>query len=343
MKLPVWALTASGSLALLVNGWDRVTRLADDAKERVRDVAEDFSTRIAKNLGSRGAVDYGSLVDHSASGYRFRRDLPFPSWVMVNETRTLTVDNGRVLGEGTGGTNSSRLAGTFETKSRVAIGAGRLEWRMERSGYQATETPAAKGQENGGLPESAVGLMATGLNGKTAQFGWDGKAWRPMGDRGREADFMEATWAGDLKKDLPVLLTVSGLMPRSMWFGGRRMALGDQMTLKGKQATMLTGYPAEGEVAMTLERVEDIDGHPCGVFAWSGQVEASEVPSPNGPRVNVKLKVSDGHTWMSLVYPVVLRCETRGSREVDVKSGSAAIRWQGDTRELVERHWRAET
>ena len=343
MKLPVWALAMSGSLAMLVTSFDRVARMAGNAKDRVRDVAEGLTKRISRDLGTGKAVDYSSLVDHSSLGYRFRRDLLFPSWITVNETRTLMVSNGRVLGKGTSGTNSARLEGTFESKSRVSIGTGHLEWRMEHSSFLPTMMQAARDRDGGGLPESVAGLMASGLDGKAAQFGWDGKSWRPTANRGKEADFIEGAWANDLQKDLPVLLTVSGLMPRSMWFGGRRMAVGEQMTLQGSQVTMLTGYPAEGEVTLTLERVEDVDAHPCGVFAWNGRVEAKTVPSPDGPRANVKLRVTEGHTWMSLVYPVVLRCETHGSREVDVNTGTAAaVHWRGDTRELVERHWRVE-
>ncbi len=339
MKLPVWALTMSGSLALLVNSFDRVARLAENAKDRLCGAADVLAKKVSHDFGNGKAVDYSGFIDQANGKYRFRRDLPFPSWITVNESRVLKVDGGRLLSQATTGANSSRLEGSFETRSKISIGSGILEWRMDSSGFQPTLMQAARGSNNGSASESVAGLLASGLDGKAAQFNWDGKLWRPATKRDQESDFIEGAWACDLQKDLPVLLTISGLMPRTMWFGERRLAVGDQMTLQGAQVTMLTGFSAEGEVTLTLERIENIDSHPCGVFAWSGRVEAKDVPSPDAPHANVKLHVNEGHAWMSLVYPVVLRCETHGSREVDVKIGSSTVRWRGDTFETIERRW----
>lgn len=326
---------------MLVNGWDRVVRLAESTTDKVKDAAEDFSDRVSRDFGSGPAVDYSAMVDKNEEGYRFRRDLPFPSWVVVDESRTMEVVDGRALGDSATGVDSARLAGKFEGRYRVAIGSGRVECRVERLGFQPNFLEAARDRKSGGVPESLAGVLMTGLEGKAVQFGWDGCAWRMVADSG-DGEFLSRAWGDDLKRDLPVLLAASGLMPRSMWFGGRRMKVGDQMTLQGRQVSMLTGHSAEGDVSLTFDRVESLQGHPCGVFRWSGKVAAANVPSLCGPPEDIKLTVSEGRTWMSLVHPVVLRGELQAYREVKAKTGAASIRWQGETRETVERRWRAD-
>jgi hypothetical protein len=104
---------------------------------------------------------------------------------------------------------------------------------------------------------------------------------------------------------------------------------------------MITGTEVgRGEVTLRFERVTAIGGHPCGVFAWQG--EFSERASDlSGEISSGDLSIDDGRVWCSLIHPVLLRRESKGTITSVIRQSNGQLkqRLQGAIEERVEWEW----
>lgn len=328
-------------------GCERVKRAAEEASAKVKETAGEASERVGLEVtGHSGfAPELRGLVDYDGNGYRFRRDLEFPSQVSVEETRRTEVSNGRVFSRSALGASSEALKGVFELSAAYRGGVDRLEVtvRKARFGFSLLEG-AQTGAEEAKVPELSdlvKALVARDLEGLSTRVVLIGGKWRMAA--GGSADFRQVSWSDGLADGVPVLQRMCGVMPRPMWLGEKRYAPGAELALEGDALQLLTGFPARGKLQLEFVRAGDVQGHPCGVFRVKGDFTATAVPRPDGTAEDLEWSVSGGEVWMSLLHPLVLRSDLQAVatfRRHGPQTGPQSW-WQGQVREKIERAWKA--
>ncbi len=326
---------------------DRIKRAADQASVRVKQTAGEVSEKVGLEIpGHSGfAPEWRKLVDFDGTTYRFRRDLAFPPQLVVEETRRVEVSAGRVFDRSALGSASTPMEGTFDFETVFKGGAERMEVVINRARFGVTVLEGAKESADPAkvveLPEQVRALVAKDLEGRMAQLAINGGKWRLAGSVG--ADFRLLNWTDSLSDGMPVLQRMSGMMPRPMWLAEKRYAIGAQVGLENEGLQMVTGFPARGKMTLEFSKVGDVRGHPCGVFKVKGDLTAISVPRPDGTFEDLEWSVTEGEVWMSLLHPVLLRSDTKGVSTVrrHRPQGGPQTWWQGQTREVIERTWKA--
>lgn len=337
------------AIALVMTGCDRIKRAAGEASERVKETAGEVTEKVGLEVpGHSGfAPEWRTLVDFDGTSYRFRRDLEFPERVLVEEARRIEVSNGRVFDRSALGSSSIPLDGAFEAETSYRGGVDRMDVTVRKSRFIL---PLLEGAQEGAeaaklpdLPDEIRILVAGDLEGRTAQLGWNGSRWRMAGNLG--SDFRQLNWTDALGDGMPVLQRICGVMPRPMWLGEKRYAFGAVVEVEGEALQMVTGFPARGKMSLEFLRVDDVQGHPCGVFRIKGDLDANAVPRPDGMSEDLEWSVSEGEVWMSLVHPVLLRSDTKAVSTVRRHQSQTGPQtwWQGNTRETVVRKWQPES
>ena len=312
------------------------------ACDKVKSLAAKASSTVWQKITAAGGTGKSvvipvdpvlqKLVDQTAEGVIFRKDLPFPTRLDVRTTERTEL-SGRLSHSSALGQQVAAAAGTQTTITHFERSANQVRYTLEKSGVElpppatpeaAKHAPAAPGEPAPPLPPPVT-------------FRKSGKAW--VADN--RSDFHAAALARELAPVFDQLLIENALASRPLWFAKHRFKLGDELVVTGKLLPMLLLGEATGSLTLKLESFEPLDGHPCAVFALTGDYRRKQVPNIEGAPRDEDVTIQSGKVWLSLIYPVILR------QELDtIQSGQAGghgglvIRSQGSCKVSLARAWK---
>ena len=321
MKLVLFL--AVGSLCMV--SCKEAQEMANKAKEAVVETVEEVKEDLADSVPQAADATMQSLVDQNCDGYRFRKDLPFPSLVKV-KTRSGMQFKGRHFQASLLGQASGVLDGEF-----------RKEIEIDRNGGEASVSLGEQRffPRSAGSDESSGEEKAVSINPPMAlEMVREGNSWKQSAG---DPNLLTASAAAPHMADQ---FTKEGAMPRPFWFGSRRLKPGDEVALSGKHLAMTGMNGAKGEVRLKFEAVEPVNGHPCGVFLISGSFDGGESSLFGGDMDQGRCTIESGKLWMSLIHPVVLKEEIRlvvTSKEGRGKKISNHIQGAADL--FIDREW----
>ena len=328
-------------VALLVSSCDRAKRLVDDVKDKVSGAGNKEGAAVvpAKSASEEQPVDPGlqAKVDGGGGTYRFRKDLPFPQTFSVRMTERVEYLEGRMLLQSALGREGVPLHANLEAVSRVDMAPGAVTLTIEKP-MHVVVVPDKDGKLPE-LPPAPVAADSAELEGKTARFGKTDGGWKMVVPAG-ERDFKTYVWGQSVERHLDPLLCEAGATPRKLWFSPRgRLSPGGTVNLRGQEVGMVFAG-ATGNLKLVLESVGAVNGHPCGVFQISGEIDVKGMPEMDGGLTDATLSVTSGKVWLSLLYPLVLKEDMQIIESmVTGLPGGAMMRAEGKVHHLVEREW----
>jgi len=314
-------------LALACASCDKARQIADKATSELKD-------KIAAGGTGAQPVDpaLAELVDESPDGVVFRKDLPFPERIEV-QVRHRAEWSGRLFSQS-----------EFQPRSQAIQGTRSSNWKLTRVGDEVRHTP---GQNSFTIP-SPDDPEATPQS-LADPFGLSSPAKQSLVLRMRNgtwgadpADgFRSAAIAKDLGPVFQDLLIENGLAPRRMWFAAnKRFKPGERLTVAGDSLPMLVAGKANGGLELVFEGLEPVAGHPCAVFAVSGDFSRSRFPDFDGHFSDEEITIQSGRLWLSLIHPLILREELDTIQSVKTgPAGSPAAHGQGAVKVSVTRDW----
>ena len=317
--------------------------------EKVKSLAAKVATTVKQQTSGKTATSEASdttdpalrkLVDQTAEGAIFRKDLPFPRHLEVRTTQRAEM-NGRVFQASEMGKGAVPLIATQLVMHTLAVAGDEVCMTVEKTSVTPPAAdnpnpkkndPAAKGKakepvEQVAPPQAPVTLVRSG-------HGWLSK------DR---SDFRSAALAQKLSPVFDQLLTENAAHPRSLWFAKHRFKAGDRLDVTADNLPMLFCGQAKGACVLKLESFEAVDGHPCGVFAISGHCHR-KIPDLSGDINDEDATIESGKIWCSLLYPVILKQEMNLVQSA--KSGSTGglmTRFQGTLKVTITHTWKYKT
>ncbi len=319
-------LLAAGVLGMA--SCDKAKLAVDAAREKFRG-ATDPGAPVKP--GGEVATSMASQVDTAAEGVRFRRDLPFPTNVNARVMQRYTYENIRrsqssALGSEVGGGD-----GNFELVALLERRAQKMSLAIERAGEVAVQ------KEEGKKSEAA---QATGGGMPKIDFELGPHGWHAPARKG-PADFQMMLREKALLPGLESSITQNGLGARKQWFSPtRRWAAGDRLVLEGNSLELLFGPHGTGKVTLVYEVAEPIDGHPCGRFAISGDVDVKDDVSLTGEVADRTMTIRSGKVWCSLLYPLILREELDAVFTEVARGSGVKTRTQGAVKTVTTNDWK---
>ena len=369
-------LLGIAALGLSVVACGKIRELTNKAK-RAAETSVSAALGAPKTAESAPDARLQALVDQTPEGALFRKDLAFPEQLRVKVERRLTFEGARMVVKSAIGNQATVVSGTqFCTASYERAGA-RLALTIENAGFAKPEVAAiakpATAKDDKAVADKAKADKAMADKAKAAKskieqakqnqetaaaaaaaavpdeltaikeltgcklvFVRQGSAWKPE----HSNDFKLTVWGGNLAPRLDATCLDAGVMPRAYWFGKRRLKPGDSVPLSGTALSLLLGEGASGALVLKLESFAVSAGHPCGVFAVTGNYHAAAVPGPDGALVDQEVSITSGTVWLSLVYPLVIREQLETVQTlVTGARGGPSTRIQGKVSVAVTREW----
>lgn len=307
--------------------------LASFSCDKVKDLATQAKSAVEKHVtnssgGTTADPELQKLVDLTPDGAIFRKDLAFPKNVAVTYTR------------------KDELSTHFAQKSELgslttpANGTLRVVCKLERKGdaldytyHEFTHEKSAETKEDAKEADDNPVIPPS----EPSVFVKSGTAWKPA----NRSDFKTAMLCRELAPVLDELLVDNGLAPRTQWFGRHRVKIGDSLNVSGPTLPMIFPGNATGSLKLTLESFGAVHGHPCGVFAISGNYSRKQFPGLHGSLTDNEATIQSGKIWLSLLYPIVLRMETEliQTERVSGQGGLATVS-QGSVKVSLDRDWK---
>lgn len=322
----ICSLVLSGVCCVGLSSCDGARKLASKARKVV--AGELAQTGSSDVLGGPVDADLQSLVDETPEGIRFRKDLPFPTAVRVKVTSRTDL-NSRVFSSSALGKEAQSFNGTIELEMEMTLAASRVTVVTKDT---RKVVPPKAGEEKEATKE--VLKKGGSITLERRKSGWE-----PV-SAGTALDFsMAAAFDGP---GLEKAMEEHGLSPRRFWFGQGRVKPGDALDLEGDLLQMLGFRKSSGKVTLTFEKSEAVHGHPCGVFAVSGNASAEISGMPGSGEGRAEVGIESGKVWLSMLYPVVMREEIDGV--ISIRSGKLEeknlSRTDGRASFLIERDWK---
>lgn len=287
---------------------------------------------MAKTSADAGGVpdpELLKLVDQTAEGYLFRKDLPFPSRVDVKVTRSLEID-GRSFETSILGNTATVIKGTQTTVSRLEKATSQVRYTLLESTFA---DPVVEGADKDQKP--VVRQLAPPAKPRT--FNKSGKTWTSADSEG----FKAAALSKQLAPVFDQLLEDNALVSRSLWFGKRRIPIGGELAVTGETLPMLLTGKAKGSFKLKLESIGAVGGHPCGVFTVSGDFSRKQLPDFEGNLSDEEVTIQSGKIWLSLIHPLVLKEQLDTIQTFRAGAGgSPATRTQGTVKTTITREWK---
>jgi hypothetical protein len=321
-------LIAITLLALATVSCDKASKIATDASASVKRLIS------GKKQASAGEIDPAlkKLVDQTAEGAVFRKDLPFPKRIEVRTTRRSEI-SGRFFQSSAIGRQAETINGTRTQTFILERSETQVRYTHENSGFTipTPDKPDAE-QKNVANP-----LESTAPSNKPITFRKSGSSWK--------CDESEGFRATVLSKQLsPVfdeLLVENAIAPRPLWLGKRRMKIGEQVVATGESLPMIVAGDAKGSVTLKLEAFEPVEGHPCGVFSVKGDYSRKHFPDFDGKITDEEVTIQSGKMWLSLIYPIILK-EQLDTVQTFKSGGYGGLegRVQGTVKLSVTRSWK---
>ena len=313
-------------LGLASSSCDKAKDLANKAKSAV-------VGQIAKKAGESGSNEpdpaLQKLVDETPEGFVFRKDLPFPSKIEIRTTRRHEL-SGRFFEASAIGSHAQIIKGTQTAVTKLERAGSQVRYTMEQ--FTFTE-PVIEGADKSKQP--VVKELAP--PSKPQVFCQSGSTWKSE----NSGNFQAAVLSRQLSPVFDSLLVENTLAPRTLWFSKRRFKIGDKLTVAGDSLPMLVTGNAKGSLELTFESTESVKGHPCGVFAVSGNFSRKQFTDFDGILTDQEVTIQSGKLWLSLIYPLILREETETIQSTKSGgSGGLAARGQGSIKVSVIREWK---
>jgi len=309
--------------------------------DKAKDIATKASSAVQQQMSATsGANDdtkvdpeLQKLVDQTAEGVIFRKDLPFSSRLEVRTTRSDKI--------------SGRLFSSSEIEKRSGVmNVDLLEVsKLERAGNQVRHTveqssSSAAAPEGAEKPAKPAETPLKKLNSLSppVTFVKSGNAWTSKDKDG----FRASVISKQLSPVFDILLVDNALAPRPLWFAERRYKIGDTLVVNGDSMPMLLAGDAKGSLNLKLESFQAVGGHPCGVFSVTGNYRRKGFPDFDGGSADEDVTIQSGKIWLSLIHPLVLKeeMETIQSSKTGGQGG-LVTRIQGTVKVAVKREWKA--
>lgn len=316
---------------------DGVRKAIDGAKSKVEESARDVVGGGKGSAEDKGEIDpaWASLIDRNEEGILFRRDLPFPQVVSVRVSEKDPM-NMRIVRTSDMGKQNITDSSTREMAFSIRKNQGTITIADYRELFQDTVKKTSEGN-----PVVLNDHPLKSPNPPAEQsLVWKGKQWQPADS----STFAKVAYGRQVGPMVPDLLSEYGLVPRSMWFGKRRVQPGKTVVVSGELLPMLVAGDATGELSLTLQEIEAVHGHPCGKFAVRGSYKRRKFPLLDGRAFDEEVSIQSGFVWLSVVYPLVLRYEWDRIVTLQIAEGSGpGVRCQGSSR--IERmiEWKGDS
>ena len=313
--------------------------------EKVKTLAAKVSTAVKQQTGGKTTAagesdkvdpELQKLVDQTAEGTVFRKDLPFPKRLEVTTTSRVELSGqgsqSSDLGKGT-----APMKGTQLSVTKVDIKDGEVCFTLEKSSFTLPATgnpdPAKKDSGKQAVNEP-VEVVAPPV--PPATFVKSGNNWVAK-DR---TDFRTVSLAQKLSPFFDDLLVDSAVASRPLWFAKHRFKVGDSLVVSGASLPMLLPGNAKGSLTLKLESFDAVEGHPCGVFAVTGNYRC-KTPDFAGNVFDRDATIESGKIWCSLLYPVVLKQELNViATHKGGGKGGLESRFQGAMKVSVTHAWK---
>lgn len=309
----------------------------EDAKKLLESGSNSDGGAGRPDVAPGGEIDpaFKAQVLQSGDGVVFRRDLPFPTRLEVRMKLSVDYDNVRLVEVSALGKRTDTHNHKTETEVWCTKQPGVFNLKLEK----AARRVLAEDEEE--TVSTDLGRGAT-LEGQQLRFSLSEGGWRSRHDSGA-VDFKKAVWADSLEGKVSHLMVDIGAHPRAQWFSASRSyKAGDEITLAAGALKALDPYDVSGKVNLKFEGVEAIAGHPCGVFAVSGDIRIDNQLQVDGSHHDCDIAVTSGKIWASLLYPVLLREQYETVQTLVVregKKGGPETRMQGGIKIEKARSW----
>lgn len=316
-----------GTLCLVSFSCDKVKELATRAKSKV---ANEIGKKTGGSAATAADPALQKWVDQTPEGVVFRKDLAFPASVEVTITERREVA-GRFSQKSELGSQVNALKGTVTTVAKVARAGDKVSYTLLESTFSE---PLVEGADKSKKP------VVKPLEPPSGPFHFvkSGAGWKAADG----TDFRSASRAQLIAPVFDQLLVENTLAPRVRWFGEKRLKIGDSLTVADEFLPMLITGNAKGRLTLTLESVEPVKGHPCGVFAVRGDFTRQQFPDFDGTLTNEEVTIESGKFWLSLLYPLILREETTLIQTASTGGqGGLATRGRSSAKVSVVREWRS--
>ncbi len=321
-------LIAIPLLALATTSCDKASKLASDATASAKRMMS------GKKQSSAGEVDPSlkKLVDQTSEGAVFRKDLPFPKRLEVRTTRRSEI-SGRFFQTSAIGKQAETINGTRAQTSKLERTDTQVRYTHEQSAF----TIPSKDKPEEGPKTVANPLETTAPSNKPITFLKAGSSWKCDDSEG----FRAIVLSKQLTPVFDELLIDNAIAPRPLWFGKRRMKIGEQVIATGESLPMIVAGNAKGSVTLKLESFEPVDGHPCGVFSVTGDYSRKDIPDFDGKVSDEEVTIQSGKMWLSLIHPIILK-EELDTVQTFKSGGYGGIegRVQGTVKLSVTRTWK---
>lgn len=314
--------------ALALASCDKAKNIADQAATAVQQ-------QIAEKAGGAENTapdpELQKLVDQTDGGVLFRKDLPFPTRLEVRVTRREELA-GRFFHASAIEKRGENLKGTRVHIAKLERAGDQVRHTLEQSSFSV---PSADGSGEAKTVANPLEQVAPTL--KPLTFRRFGTAWRVE----NPGDFRTAAISKQVGPALDGLLVENALAPRRLWFGKKRLAIGETLSVTGETLPMLL-EGGKGSFQLKLEGLEAVAGHPCGVFSVTGDYTRRQFPDFEGGFTDEDVTIQSGRLWLSLLYPVVLREELDTIRTLKSGGqGGQVGRGRGTAKVSVKREWKA--
>jgi hypothetical protein len=306
---------------------DKVRNLAEKAKSTA---ASEMARKSGGAVESKPDSELQKLADQTPEGAIFRKDLPFPKKIEVKVTRREEV-SGRFSERSELGSQVNTVKGTITNVSRLTRDGDKVSYTLLESIF--TE-PVIKGEDKSEKPVSKQ------LAPPSAPFDFvkSGSTWKSA----VASDFRTASRVQMIAPVFEELLVEDGLAARALWFGKKRYNVGDKLEVKDDFLPMLVGGKAKGNLKLTLESFDAVNGHPCGVFSVSGDFSRKRFPNFSGNLADEDVTIESGKFWLSLLYPLILREETEIIKTATAGGqGGLSTNGRSSAKVSVLREWKA--
>ncbi len=306
----------------------------DKAKDLANKAKAAVESQIAKKAGEAGSIladpALKKLVDETPDGFIFRKDLPFPGKIEVRITRRHEL-SGRFFEASAIGSHAQVVKGTQTTVTKLERAGSQVRYTLEQFTFAE---PVIEGADKSKQP--AVKELAPPSPPQV--FRQSGATWTSDDNR----SFHAAALSRELSPFFDSLLVENALAPRSLWFAKRRFKIGDTLAVSAKSLPMLVTGNAKGSLDLTLQSIDAVKGHPCGVFSVTGNFSRKQFTDFEGNLSDEEVTVQSGKLWLSLIYPLILREETDTIQSTrSGGDGGLAARGQGSVKVSVIRDWKA--
>lgn len=317
-------------LMIALMSCDKIKNLADKTKSAVKQ-------RLNQSTGnaddSKMDPELKKLVNQTAEGAVFRKDLPFPEHLEVTTTLRREI-SGRTYQTSAIDRKSEAIKGTQLAISKLERTGDQVRYTLEQSSFSKPSLDSKKETEQ--IIDDP--LRQAPPSTKPIVFHLKGNTWKTDDSEG----FRAATLSKQLSPVFEDVLIENALSPRSMWFSKRRLKVGDEVTVSGESLPMLVSGNAKGTLKLKLESFGSVETHPCGIFTITGDYSRKKFPDFEGAFTDEEVTIQSGKIWLSLVHPLILKQELDTVQSLSSGGqGGLSDHVQGTVKVSLARSWKA--